>query len=150
MSSVLDSVFSRGLIYNPGAKSFVSQRVQRMAEIIHDYDPYLSLVWIPPEDRDNQDDKPFGVMHSPPGKAPYMVFVCSETELDERLLVRLWTSDMKKHNVFELMELSNRARQVYDLKVKSEELQEAGDKAVSILRSPLHKYQLSKGVVIGS
>lgn len=130
--------------YDPGSGSFVHAKHQRIAEIIHDYNPDLELAWIPPAQRTVEDTKPFMVIHNQADGKRYPVFSLSEDELDERVLARLFFSDMRKHrpnDVMTAIEAAEAAEAIYRAKEHEDEMAEARDLAIHVLKSPLHKYK---------
>lgn len=129
-------------ILNAGANGFISEKHQRIAEIINDYEPNLSLVWIPYGDRIPEDrDKEFAVLHNAPGREPYIVFYCKEYEVDERLLAKLWAADNNVSNVLNTLEIHNAAIEAVKLKEKMDAEQERAELAESIWKSPKSVYK---------
>lgn len=117
---------------------FVSEKHARISELITQYDPDLSLNWIPPERRE-PGDQPFAVVHRPLGRKPYVV--CYADECDERLLARVLTFDAKNGNVLDGIDKHNAAVRLLQLKKHEEELAESHDLARSILRSKKNVYR---------
>lgn len=118
--------------------SFVSETHARIAEIIAEYDPTLSLAWIPPANRE-PGDKPFAVVHRPVGLPEYVV--CYADTCDERLLARVFSMDNARSDVLSDMEASNAAVEALRLKKQMEEMEEAADLSKSILTSKKHTYK---------
>lgn len=130
------------LLVDPESGHFISEKHQRIAEIIHDYDPNVHLVWIPPRDRTNSEDEmPFAIIHTPPGKPEYIVFKFKEEELDERILARLWSNDASKNNPMAYLEALEAAQQAVDYKKRLEMEEERKDIARSMFNSPLNYYR---------
>lgn len=117
---------------------------QRIAEIIHDYNPELELVWIPPDRRDAEDTKPFAVIHRQRDGQQYPVFFIAEDEMDHRVLGRIFAADMRKHNpnnVIREIEAYENAQRILEAKAYEEKKAEALDLAKHVLKSKLHKYR---------
>jgi hypothetical protein len=121
---------------------FVSEKHARIAEIIQDFNPYLHLVWIPPENRKGDEDiPPFAIMDTTPGKEPYIVFTIKEHELDERVLARLFRGDLANNDVFANLEAEERAAEVLRLKEKMEKAEERKDFISSVVGSHKHSFR---------
>jgi ribosomal protein S28E/S33 len=107
----------------------LSAEHMRIAEIIQDYDPYLELIWIPPNQRDHNDTFPFAVRHNPPGKESYIVFKLRETEVDHRVLARLFRGDNSKGDILSVIESEEAARRLLEMKKQKDEMEEARELA---------------------
>lgn len=116
---------------------FVSEKQARIAEIISDYDPGLSLTWIPPDKRE-PGDKPFAIVKTEPNGYRYVV--CYADDCDERLLARVFSMDSAKNDVLSQIETERAAYEALRLKKQEEEMFEAHDLAGSILRGK-HYYK---------
>lgn len=130
-------------IYDSETGYFVSQKHQDIAEIIHDWNPQVHLVWIPPDKRTEKEDRefPFAVIHHQNDGQQYVIFKIRENELDERVLARLWASDNSKNNILSEIEAQEAARNAVKLKRQMEEMEEAKELAASIAKSPLSRYK---------
>lgn len=134
------TVFDRAVAMSDG--HFVSEKVAYLSEIIQDFNPYLQLVWVPPEHRKGDDDiPPFAVMDTTPGKKPYIVFTLKENELDHRVLQRLFEADLAEHDVLGRLEAAERARDLVTLKTKMEAAEERKDFIESVVGSGIHYYR---------
>lgn len=120
---------------------FVSSDHMRIAEIIQDYNPDLALGWIPPEMRRSEDKKPWAVFERG-------VLVATFEECDERILEHLWLHDNAKHNVLARLDAHNKAVEAINLKRQIEESEVRQDLVASVLKSPLHRYRLTKDITI--
>lgn len=117
---------------------FVSEKQRRIAEILKDYDPYLQLQWIPPDER-NDRDMAFRVVDVKPGKPPYVVLVADSC--DERLLARVLQCDQKNGSTLSYLEHHNNALELYNLKKRKEANSEATELAHGILHSKKINYR---------
>lgn len=122
-------------------QGFISEKHQRVAEIINEYDADLELVWIPPNQRIPGDEgKEFAVMHTKNGNR-YVAMYVKQDEVDERLLARLWTADERNGNVLSKIDAMNAAVQAMKLKEQLDKQAERDDLAMHILNSPRNRYK---------
>lgn len=116
-------------VYDSSVHDFIDQKHQQLAEILHDYDPTLSLEFVPSLDRDEGDTKPFRIKQTPlDGRAPYIVRYLTPREMDDpaQVLEWIWEGDFKKHApdaVFNRLEVRRLAQEL--LKKKDEEAERA-------------------------
>ena len=121
---------------------WVSQSHMRIAKIIHDYEPTLSLVWIPVDQRSEVDrGREFAVIHSPVGGPTYTVLHCSSDEVDHRLLARLFNGDMAKNNVLNWLDSIEDAKAIIKAKQEAELAEERQEVVRSIIKSPKSVYK---------
>lgn len=124
-------------LYDAETGSYISQEHQRIAELIHEYNPLLSLVWIPYSKRTAQDTKPFAIVH----EHGYTVMYLSESEMDHRVLERLYMGDTTKHDVLGRLEASERAQMALQRKRAQDQMDEARELTAAIIKSPLSVYR---------
>lgn len=108
---------------------FLSKEHQRIAQVIHDYDPTLELAWIPPENRTLNDTHPFAIIHHPVGQQSYVAMRLKENEVDHRVISRLWSNDAQNGNVLNAIEKEEEARRAVDYLRREEEMEEAREMA---------------------
>lgn len=116
---------------------WVSAETQRIAQIIHDYDPNLELAWIPPENRELNDTKPFAVMHTDRTGKKYVVMTLTEGEVDHRVLARLWAADNQNGNVLSDLEATQAAHRAIEMQRTLEAQEEAREKAAWMIKAPV-------------
>lgn len=114
---------------------WVSEHYERLARVIQDYDPDLSLAWIPPDRRTREDKEPYAVIDT---RTNTPVLYASELEQPEQILGRLFCADNKKGNVLDRIESQNAAVEAMNLKAWEDELEDMADKAFFMKQSPLH------------
>jgi hypothetical protein len=130
------------MIYDSVSGEMISQRMQRIQDIIQDYEPTLELAWIPPKSRTFEDNAtPFAVIHRPVGKPEYIVMLLREDEVNETLLARLWTNDNTKHNVLSQVEAMDAARKAVRLKEQMDAAELRNDITSHIIHSPKVAYR---------
>lgn len=122
---------------------FVSQEHQYIASIIQDYNPELHLVWIRPNDRTTPEERthPFAIMHIPDGGEPYIVMKIKETELDQRVLAKLFEADQAKGDPLAKINAANQAAKALQAYQQAAEMEELADFHASLLKSPLHTFR---------
>lgn len=112
-------------IWSAEAGAFISSKMERLAEIIQDYDQYLELRWIPPNARNSADSLPYAVVHNVPGNKPYTVFYFGETSDPVDILAKLFAGDGNRGNVLEAVEAQEAAQKAFKLKADLDEMLEA-------------------------
>lgn len=129
--------------FDPDAGMVLSVKHQRIAQVIHDYNPELRLVWIPPSERSVEDVNPFAVVHDRPNGYSYPIMFLSEDEMDHRVLARIFEADMARqgNNPLAKIEANNAAKTILEAKEREDRQAEKKDIAVHILKSKLHKYR---------
>lgn len=115
-------------VWDSEVGAFISASHQHLAQILHDYNPYLSLVFIPPQKRDESDTKPFAILNSSPTlRGPAIVRYLSEREMEnpKEILAWVFVGDTARHgadSVFERLERERVAQELLDMKRKEDEL----------------------------
>lgn len=111
-------------VWDSDSGAFINAKMQRMAEILSDYNSNFSLVWIPPKNRDATDTKPYAILDSTPGLAPYVMRYLSEVEMNDPAAVLAWIfdGDLSKHSPVDIMtSIQNRQNAEQLLYLKAEE-----------------------------
>lgn len=113
-------------VWDSTSGAFINAKMQRMAEILVDYNPHFSLVWVPPKDRDATDVKPYAILDSSPGNPPYIVRYLTELEMNDPAAVLAWVfdGDTSKHgrdDILQKMQNRENAEALLNLKQQEEE-----------------------------
>lgn len=127
--------------YDEASGHWVSAEFQRIAQVIHDFDPDLSLAWIPPEMRQANEVQAFAIICAPVGREQYIVRLLGEEELNENLIAWLFTHNSNNVNVLDAVEAKDAARKALEMQRELDEREEMLDIAKSMLKSPLHTYR---------
>lgn len=114
---------------------WVSEKFERLASLIQDYDPNLQLMWIPPDKRTREDKEPFVVMDT---RINQIVLYAKEQDEPHLILARLWGIDNKHHDVLDKLEIQERAKKALEMKEWMDAKEEAADLAYFFKQSPLH------------
>lgn len=114
-------------VYNSDLGEFISEAHAHLAQVLQDYKPTLSLVYIPKKDRDETDTKPWAILDSPANMAPHIIRYMSDTEMQNpaEILAWIFEGDLTKHrpdDVFARMEAKRAAEELMNLKKQEEEL----------------------------
>ena len=125
------------VILDPASGRALPAEANRIAQLIHDYDPTLELAWVPPETRELNEQHPYAVIHRPSDAPPYIVMRIRETELDHRVIARLWYNDNKNGNVLNKIEAEEDAIRALELLKQQEALEEAQEKAAWMVKAPV-------------
>jgi hypothetical protein len=141
-----------GYIADPTSGHFISQKHAAVAQIIHDWNPDLSLVWLPPDVRIAGDEgKEFAIIHtSPENFKQYVVCYADANQIDERLVAKLYEMDSRKNDVLSKIEYGERAARLLETKMMEDAAAERQDLIATVISSPLHSYKLSNGRRINS
>lgn len=115
--------------WDSASGAFISESHAHLAQVLNDYNPNFSLVWVPPKDRDATDVKPFAILDSSPGRPPYIIRYLSDAEMSNPAEVLAWVfeGDLSKHravDVFQKIEARERAEQILKLKKEEDELED--------------------------
>lgn len=125
--------------------SWVNEKFAQLAEIIQDYDPYLELQWIPPGQRDEEQDKknPYRIIDNRSG---YIVMFASDRDTPESILARLWGADNTRGNVLESLDAQNAAAEAFRLKERMDEEELKKDFAAFLVGSNKNYHHLKHPV----
>jgi hypothetical protein len=126
--------------------AFISESHRHLAEILHDYNPYFSLVWIPPKDRDATDVKPFAILSDEPGKPKHIIRYLSETEMlnPQAIMGWIFEGDLSKHravDIFSKIEAREKAEELFRLKKKEDELEDIMEFGSFVGRTRLNTFR---------
>lgn len=136
-------------IYIPVDGHFISERFERMARIIQDYDEHLELQWIPPDARTNDKQPPYQIWDY---RGNYVVFRFTETDalFPEKILVRLWTGDTTKHDVLAYLDAMDKAREAMIMKEWLDKQEERNDKTSWLMKTKKNfiKWRDKKGDIV--
>lgn len=141
-----DSVVSNAVHYDEGSGHWINERVQRLAEVINDYNSALTLAWIPPDQRVDATP-PYAVVHTMPTGYQYTVMLLEENELDHRVLARLFDMDHGGSVEARIENLEN-ARTLLDYRERIARDEQRWEFANTLLKTPLNHYRLGKGKAI--
>lgn len=113
-------------VWDSESGEFLNSDHQRLAEILKDYNPYMSLVWIPTKNRDDTDTKPYAILSEIPGKPRHIVRYLSEMEMRNPAEVLAWVfeGDVTRHrpeDIISRIESRERAQKLMDLKKQQED-----------------------------
>lgn len=121
---------------------FVSEKQERIAAMIRDFDENLQLVWIPPEHRhENDTAPPFAIVCTPRDREPYIVFTIKEDELDERVIARLINGDNTKNDPLAWAQAQEDADEAYRLKKAMDKAEERMDFVKTVVGSNKHSFR---------
>lgn len=129
---------SGAVILVPESDHMETAEQRYIAQIIRDYDPYLELQYIPPDKR-VAGDKPWAVIHRPPGRPAY--FVLYADECDQRILEQLWRADNAKGDPISDMDAKNAAIKAIAYQRYLDESAANADLFAHAMHSPLNTYK---------
>lgn len=118
-------------VYNSDLGEFVSDNHKRFAEVLQDFKPTYSLVYIPKKDRTTPEDhqKPWAILDKPDNQREYIVRTMSDEEMKEphKILAWLFDGDIVRHgaeNVLKRIEAEENAKQLLELKRQEDNLED--------------------------
>lgn len=141
------------MVWESSRGEFVSSAHQRLAEVLHDYNPVLSLAYIPAHDRSAGDTKPFAIIEDRPGFEPVIIRYLTEEQLRDPKAVLAWVfeGDLARHGgargLLRRMELEDRAARLLTLKRREDELADQREFSCFVLtggREHKNYYRLGK------
>lgn len=99
------SFATSGQVWSSERGEFISQDHARLASTLQDYNPNLSLVYIPMKDRTVTDTKPFAILESRPGFPPQIIRYLSESDMlnPQSILAWVFDGDVARHGVSTIM-----------------------------------------------
>lgn len=140
--------------YDEGSHQFVSARHQQLATILHEYDPSLNLCFIPKNQQETEEEKawPWMVVSYEHGNLQLLSLWGDDDLSDNRILEWAFENDFNKHHpdeIFDRMEARNLATKLMEKKKIHEEYLEKIDKAMFLVRTPLHSARMDGKVFKG-
>lgn len=141
---------SANYVYDPNSQEFVNAKFQRVGKIIHDFDPTLSLVWIPQANRKTEEEKakPYALAHTPLGEEPYIIFHLDEEDLHEGLIATIFQARKNAENLTDILDAEEAARQAMHLREQMDLREQELDRARFLARTPLNTIRLGNGQVL--
>lgn len=131
-------------IYAEEVGCFISTKIQRLAEILQDYDAKLQLRFIPPGQRSDVDkSRPYCIVHQIRDEKPYVVMYFDEADAQnpEQILAKIFLGDnWKNGSVEQRLEAMNDAREAFNLKKKQDEQLESADMAHFLMTNRSKNY----------
>lgn len=124
----------------------LSEKHRRIAEIVNDYNPELSLMWIPPSQRDETDGDPYLIVHTMSNGSQYPVMWIPAEQMDNPQVVlgRLFAGDMAKggkDRVEKAIEAAEQADKIYRAKEAQDRWDEKMEFLDFALKTPLHTFK---------
>lgn len=122
---------SGGGVYSVEHGQVLDAHVMRFAEVLHDYNEYFELQFVPANAEDALS-KPYRVVDNTPGIARNVVRYMTHQEMHQpaQVLAEIWKGDLRYHSAATIlsdMEIEESARKLMDLKKQEEKAQEDED-----------------------
>jgi len=143
-SRMSDDFWRQTYHYDQDYGGFVNSKHERVARIVAESYPDLELGWIPPNDRDETDTKPFALIYNDPNGTRYPVSYWREDEIDERILVWCYENDLQRRDpnaVYDEIKAREAAAAYLKAKEIEDQAAERWEFGRSLLKSPLHTYR---------
>lgn len=149
------SLGKSAISWNSELNEFVSDDHVRLAAVLHDYKPTLSLVYIPKKDRTTPTDhlKPWAILDSPAYLPPHIIRYLSDEEMKNPTAVLKWifAGDLEKNrpkDVLARIEAEQAAEQLMELKWQEDDLEDRLEHVEFLAsggRDKKHTIRLDKG-----
>jgi hypothetical protein len=99
------TLFSSAQVYDSTLGEFVSDDHVRLARVINDYKPTLSLAYIPRKDRDASDTKPWAIVERDERFGEHVIRYLSDDEMKRpnEILAWIFAGDQDKHDKREII-----------------------------------------------
>lgn len=112
----------------------VSAEFQNLADVLHDYDPYLRLEMVPVAELANLIDKSkvFRVIDTKRNK---IVLYADGLTRPQEILARVWSMDQSYNKVVDNIDRQNKAAQALQMKKHIEEIEEQKELALFIAKN---------------
>lgn len=123
---------------------WVSEKYERLARILQDYSPTLELRWIPTDKRTREDKKPYQVINRESNGQETIVCHASELDSPEDILTMVFNADNQHGSVLDRIEARNNAHQMFLLKERQDQLEDALDQAEFLFKTPLHYLRMGR------
>ena len=135
------------MVFTPAQDGrWVDDNYARLAEVVHDYDNYLQLRWIPPEHRTRNDKKPYVIVDT---RTESPVLYASELDTPQEILTSLFMGDNKRGDVLARMEAMEAAQKALQYKEQMEQYEQAADEAKFLLQTPLNSIRFNGKILDG-
>lgn len=101
--------YSTNMFYDSDENMFLDKRLKHLAQVLQDYNPWLTLMWIKPHLRETEEERknPYAVVCAPPNAPSYVVCHFSEQMDPTLVLEKIFLADGSKHNVLDRTRLNN-------------------------------------------
>jgi len=124
---------------------WISERVERTAYLVRQYDERLDVVWCPPETRRDKDEPQFFVVEKmADGRRLPVLSILNESVMDERVLEELIKRDQEKqghgNEFLKKLDAKNAAVRAMQQQEALDRREEMKDMVAHIIASPKSKY----------
>lgn len=125
--------------------TFVNSKIARVSELIGEFYPDLTVKWIPRDKRAPEDAAFCITERLQDGREVVAFYVQDEAEFDERVLARIFESDLKNSGQADdhLLKIDaiNAAREAVRVHAENEAHEERMDLAKHVFKSKKHTYK---------
>lgn len=127
------TLFGSATVYDSELGEFVSDDHVRLARVINDYKPTLSLVYVPRKDRSASDTKPWAILERDERFGEHIIRYLSDDEMKRpnEILAWVFAGDQDKHGrqeIIQRFDLEITAKQALDMQRDLDEREDLIDK----------------------
>lgn len=122
---------------------WIDENFERLARVVHDYDPQFELRWIPPEHRSEPGDRerPYVIWDTYTNNA---VLYANELDTPSGILARLFNADNKHGSVLDRLDAHNAAIKALEMKAQLDASEERQDKVAFLIGTKKNYINLGK------
>lgn len=130
-------------VYTP-EYGFLPAPAARLADVLHDYNPYIQLVFIPPRDRSETDVYPYALQDTSPWRPPNIIKHLTEREVEDPASVLAWLfeGDLSKHSLVDIMDrvkLKEQAERLVKIQEEEDRRQERIELSAALIQGGIDK-----------
>ena len=135
---------------NIGGNDFISVKHEQFDSLLHDYDPYMSCIFVPAEHRERDlSEFCYAIVHAEPQKPPYVVRWLTPQMLDqpEKILAWIWEGDARRqgtYNILAKIDAEEKFKRLAQMRAEAEIQAEQRDLLENVVkggRNRLHTYR---------
>lgn len=131
-------------IWTPGGTQLNADMIA-LGQELNDKYPNLNLAWIPPENREPEDDKHFAIVQiDSEGNMIAMIHRMSKLQVHGSYVFNwLWENDSQRVDLWDKFQRDVMAEEQAKRQQNKEKVYELAEKLHSVAKSPMHTYKMN-------
>jgi hypothetical protein len=130
---------------NVGGNDFISVKHEQFDALLHDYDPYMSCIFVPAEHRERElTEFCYAIVHAEPQKPPYIVRWLTPEMLDQPEKILGDARRQGRYNILAKIDAEEKFKKLARMRAEAEIQAEERDLLENIVkggRNRLHTYR---------